>query len=119
MYSTAISNVDLVVRQSIDMLWLASDRVRMWSKNDIRKICYFLLLCFVIWGLSYANRSVSLIVLAFSANIANFTMALSAVLTIIGNPKFLPEEFGGSFFRELCLLPISSSSGSSSRSSSG
>ena len=76
----------------------------MWSKNDIRKICYFLLLCFVIWGLSYVNRSVPLIVLAVSANIANFTMALSAVLTIIGNPKFLPEEFGGSFFRELVLI---------------
>jgi hypothetical protein len=104
MYSTAISNVDLVVRQSTDMLWFASDRVRNWSKNDIRKIYYGLLLCFVIWGVSYVNISVPLIVLAISANIANFTMALSAVLTIIVNRKFLPKEFRGSFFRELVLI---------------
>ena len=45
MYSTAISNVDLVVRQSTDMLWFASDRVRKLSNNDIRKIYYVLLLC--------------------------------------------------------------------------
>jgi hypothetical protein len=104
MYSTAISNVDLVVRQSTDMLWFASDRVRNWSKNDIRRIYYFLLLCFVIWGVSYVNISVPLIVLAISANIANFTMALSAVLTIIVNRKFLPKEFRGSAFREIVLI---------------
>ena len=50
------------------------------------------------------NMSVPLIVLAISANIANFTMALSAILTIILNRKFLPKEFRGSFFRELVLI---------------
>jgi hypothetical protein len=34
----------------------------------------------------------------------NFTMALSAVLTIIVNRKFVPKEFRGSFFRELVLI---------------
>ena len=104
MYSTAISNVDLVVRQSTDMLWFASDRVRNWSKNDIRKIYYILLLGFGIWGVSYMNLSVPLVILAVSANIANFTMALSAVLTIIVNRKFVPKEFRGSLFRELVLI---------------
>ena len=49
------------------------------------------------------NMSVPLIILAISANIANFTMALSAVLTIIVNRKFLPKEFRGSFLREVML----------------
>jgi len=104
MYSTAISNVDLVVRQSTDMLWFASDRLRNLVKMDIRKVYYVLLLVFAIWGVSYMNMSVPLVVLAISANIANFTMALSAVLTIILNRKFLPKEFRGSFFRELVLI---------------
>jgi hypothetical protein len=104
MYSTAISNVDLVVRQSTDMLWFASDRLRKLAKMDIRKIYYILLLAFFIWGVSYVNISVPLIILAISANIANFTMALSAILTIILNRKFLPKEFRGSFFRELVLI---------------
>ena len=104
MYSTAISNVDLVVRQSTDMLWFASPRIRNWAKMDIRKIYYVSLAVFVIWGVSYMNMSVPLIVLAISANIANFTMALSAVLTIRVNRKFLPKEFRGSLFRELVLV---------------
>ncbi len=104
MYSTAISNVDLVVRQSTDMLWFASDRIRKLSNNDIRKIYYVLLAVFVIWGVSYMNMSVPLIILAISANIANFTMALSAVLTIRLNRKVLPKEFRGSLWRELVLV---------------
>jgi hypothetical protein len=104
MYSTAISNVDLVVRQSTDMLWFASERMRNFAKNDIRKIYYVLLLAFVIWGILYMNISVPLIILAVSANIANFTMALSAVLTIRLNRKVIPKEFRGSWFRELVLV---------------
>jgi hypothetical protein len=104
LYSTAISNVDLVVRQSTDMLWFASDRVRKLSNNDIRKIYYVLLLVFAIWGVSYMNMFVPLIILAISANIANFTMALSAVLTIRLNRKTLPKEFQPSLWRELILV---------------
>jgi hypothetical protein len=104
MYSTAISNVDLVVRQSTDMLWFASDRIRKLSNNDIRKIYYALLLVFAIWGVSYMNMTLPLIILAISANIANFTMALSAVLTIRLNRKTLPKEFRPSIWRELTLV---------------
>ncbi len=104
MYSTAISNVDLVARQSTDMLWFASDRIRKWTKMDIRKVYYLLLIVFVIWGSLYVNIMVPLIVLAISANIANFTMALSAVLTIRLNRKFLPKEFRPSIGRELLLV---------------
>ena len=60
---------------------------------DIRKVYYPLLLIFVAWGVTYMNTSAPLIILAISANIANFTMALSAVATIRLNRKFLPKEF--------------------------
>jgi hypothetical protein len=104
MYSTAISNVDLVVRQSTDMLWFSSDRLRNWSKLDIRKIYYFLLIVFIIWGLLYVNISLPLIILAISANIANFTMAISAILTIRLNRKFLPKEYRPALWREIVLV---------------
>ena len=91
LYSTAMSNVDLVVRQSTDMLWFASDRMRKWSKEDIRKIYYFLLIVFVIWGALFMNITLPLIIFAVSANIANFTMALSAVATIRLNQE-VPSE---------------------------
>jgi hypothetical protein len=104
MYSTAISNVDLVVRQSTDMLWFASPGLRKWAKEDIRKIYYGLLIVFVIWGLMYVNITLPLIIFAVSANIANFTMALSALLTIRLNRKVLPKEFRPAVWREVVLV---------------
>ena len=104
LYSTAISNVDLVVRQSTDMVWFASDRARKLAKLDIRRIYYLFLAVFMIWGCLFINIAVPLVVLAISANIANFTMALSAVLTIRLNRKFLPKEFRPSLWRELLLV---------------
>jgi hypothetical protein len=104
MYSTAISNVDLVVRQSTDMLWFASEKIRKRAKQDIRWIYYLLLIVFVIWGSLFMNITLPLIIFAVSANIANFTMALSAILTIRLNRKFLPKEFRGSLFREVVLI---------------
>jgi hypothetical protein len=104
MYSTAISNVDLVVRQSTDMLWFSSGRLRKLAKMDIRKIYYPLLLILTIWALTYMNISLPLVILAISANIANFTMALSAVATIRLNRKFLPKEFRPALWREAILI---------------
>jgi hypothetical protein len=104
LYSTAISNVDLVVRQSTDMVWFASPRARKLAKADIRRIYYLFLAVFMVWGCLFINIAVPIVVLAISANIANFTMALSAVLTIRLNRKFLPKEFRPSLWRELLLV---------------
>jgi hypothetical protein len=104
LYSTAISNVDLVVRQATDMLWFASEGVRKFAKMDIRRIYYLLLIVFVIWGSLFVNIALPLIIFAVSANIANFTMALSAILTIRLNRKFLPKEYRPALWRELLLI---------------
>jgi hypothetical protein len=106
LFSTAISNVDLVARQATDMLWFASERARKWAKLDIRRIYYVLLLAIVIWGSLYMNITVPVLVLAFSANIANFTMALSSLLTIIVNRKFLPKEAQPAMWREVIMVCI-------------
>jgi hypothetical protein len=104
LYSTAISNVDLVVRQGTDMLWFSSPGARKFARQDIRKIYYLLLAAFMVWGCLFINIAVPLVILAVSANIANFTMALSAILTIRLNRKILPKEFRPSLWRELLLV---------------
>jgi hypothetical protein len=104
LYSTAISNVDLVVRQCTDMLWFASPGVRKFAKADIRKIYYILLAVFMAWGCSFINITLPIIIFAISANIANFTMALSSVLTIRLNRKVLPKEFRPPVWREIVLV---------------
>jgi len=104
LYSTAMSNVDLVVRQATDMLWWGVEGVRRWSKADIRRVYYTLLIVFFAWGVTFVNITLPLVIFAISANIANFTMALSAILTIRVNRKFLPKEYRGSTFREVVLV---------------
>ena len=104
LFSSAMSNLDLVPRQCTDMLWYASERVRKWSKNDIRKVYYFLLVAVLVWGSIYVNITLPIILLAISANVANFTMALSAVLTVIVNRKFLAKEYRPALWREVILL---------------
>ncbi len=104
LFSTAISNVDLVCRQVTDMLWFASEKVRGWARNDIRKVYYAALLAIVIWGCTSMNLTLPLLLLAISANVANFTMALSAILTVIVNRKFLPKEFRPAVWREVIMI---------------
>ena len=94
LFSTAISNVDLVPRQCTDMLWFASERVRRWAKNDIRKVYYALLIGVIVWGIAVVNITLPIIIFAISANVANFTMALSSILTIRVKRKFLPRNSG-------------------------
>jgi hypothetical protein len=104
LFSSAMSNLDLVPRQCTDMLWYASPKVREWSKNDIRKVYYALLAAVLVWGTIYVNITLPLIILAISANVANFTMALSAILTVIVNRKFLPREYRPAVWREVILI---------------
>jgi hypothetical protein len=79
-------------------------QVRKWAKNDIRKVYYALLVLVLVWGTIYVNITLPLIILAISANVANFTMALSAVLTVIVNRKFLPKEFQPAIWRDVVLI---------------
>ena len=104
LYSTAISNVDLVVRQSTDMLWFSVEGIRRWAKADIRRVYYTLLIVFFAWGVTFVNITLPLVIFAISANVANFTMALSAILTIRVQKKFLPKEYRGSTFRVVVLV---------------
>ncbi len=103
LFSTAISNVDLVPRQATDMLWYSSPAVRKWAKGDIRKVYYGLLLGVMIWGGIYMNITLPLVIFAISANVAHFTMALSSAVTVTINRKFLPPEYRPPVWREVVM----------------
>ena len=104
LFSSAMSNLDLVPRQCTDMLWYSSPGIRKLANNDIRKVYYGLLVAVLIWGTIYVNITLPIIILAISANVANFTMALSAILTVIVNRKFLAKEFRPKVWREVIMI---------------
>ncbi len=104
LFSTALSNTDLVCRQATDMLWFASPKVRAVAKEDIRYVYYAIMALVVIFGIVTMNWLLPAVALALSANIASFTMALSAILTIRLNRKFLPAEYRPPVWREIVLI---------------
>jgi len=104
LFSTALSNTDLVCRQATDMLWFASPRTRKVAKEDIRYVYYGLMAAIVIFGITTINVAAPAVLLALSANIASFTMALSAILTVRVNRKFLPKELRPPVWREVILI---------------
>jgi hypothetical protein len=104
LFSSAMSNIDLVPRQCTDMLWYGSPRVRKWAKNDIRKVYYGMLIAVIVWGTIYVNITLPIIILAISANVANFTMALSAIMTVRVNRKFLAKEFRPQVWRDVIMI---------------
>jgi len=104
LFSSAMSNIDLVPRQCTDMLWYSSPRVRKWAKNDIRKVYYGMLIAVIVWGTIYVNITLPIIILAISANVANFTMAISAILTVRVNRKFLAKEYRPQVWREIIMI---------------
>jgi hypothetical protein len=59
---------------------------------------------FIVWGSLFINITLPLIIFAVSANIANFTMAISALLTIRLNRKVLPKEYRPALWREIILV---------------
>jgi len=74
------------------------------AKDDIRKVYYGLLVAVLIWGTIYVNITLPIIILAISANVANFTMALSAIMTVILNRKFLAKEYRPQVWREIIMI---------------
>jgi hypothetical protein len=57
-----------------------------------------------VWGTIYVNITLPIIILAISANVANFTMALSSLLTVLVNRQFLPKEYRPSIWREVIMF---------------
>jgi len=67
-----------------------SRKGRKLAKQDIRRVDYTALAIFVVWGIVFLTPSivaVQLLIVAVSANIANFTMAFSAA-------DYPPQEEG-------------------------
>jgi hypothetical protein len=103
LYSTALSNVDLVVRSITDMSW-TSPVTRRLAKEDIRKIYYLILIIFTVWGISYMQISLPMTLVALAGNVANLTMAMVSLLTIYVNKKFLPKTFQAAGWRNGMLV---------------
>ncbi len=105
LYSTAISNVDLVVRQSTDMLWASVEGIRRWAKADIRKVYYTLLIVFFAWGVTFVNITLPLDHLCGQRQHRQLHHGPVGHLDHPAQPESsCRKEYRGSTFREVVLV---------------
>jgi hypothetical protein len=93
MFGTQLAITDMFTRFATDAVWMGSERARRWSGENPRKIYYFILLVFVIWGclgLSIIPKPFKL--LQIGATAAAFWFTVVAVHVLVVSHRFIPKE---------------------------
>lgn len=97
LFSTQLGSTDMITRTLVDLIWQASERVRRWSKGEVKKLYYTVLAFIIIWiifafALNYIFGVVPLAWILMVANISNVVLAITAAATIYMGRKWLPKE---------------------------
>ena len=91
LFGSQLVTIDLMARINTDLIWSMSGRVRDMAGNDIRRLYYFLLVAFVLWGCIAINLAQPKALLLISSNVAGFILVVSAIHILILNHKALPR----------------------------
>ena len=91
LFGSQLVTIDLMARINTDLIWSMSERVRRITGNDIRRLYYFLLITFVLWGCIAINLAQPKALVLISSNVAGFILVVSAVHILILNHKALPR----------------------------
>lgn len=103
LFSSQISVVDLVTRQMTEVIWAGIPRIRLWAKNDIRRIFYTILVIYIIWGAIVINIGQPLFVAQLAGNVANLAFFLTGVHQLYVNHKLLPKYARPSILKSLIV----------------
>ncbi|MEM3832400.1 MAG: Nramp family divalent metal transporter [Thermoprotei archaeon] len=109
LFSTQLGSTDMITRTLVDMTWQASDKIRKWTGNDIRKLYYIILTVIVLWAifafvLTYGFKIQPLIWILLVANMSNIVLGVTGLATIYINSKWLPKALRPSILIRILLL---------------
>ncbi|MBE3599721.1 MAG: hypothetical protein IMX02_13395 [Limnochordaceae bacterium] len=87
----------MFTRTVTDVLWFTSPRVRAWSGDQIKKVYYTVLALFVVWALAafimvYGIQAQPIFLILLAANMSNVVLALTGIVTLYLNHRYLPRE---------------------------
>lgn len=105
LWGTQLTVSDTFVRQVTDLLWYASPTVRKWTKEDIRKLYYGVLIAFTIWAFYMFNKGVPLFLVALVANFANVAFFVGGIQLLFMD-RLLPREVRGHALYKLGVLVL-------------
>ena len=92
LFGTQLAFVDGIVRLATDVLWTASARVRAWTRGDIRKVYYALLVLYAVWGCVAIQLTQPVMLLKISANVAGVVLIIAGLHVLRLNRTLLPRE---------------------------
>ena len=105
-----ISIVDDFSRRWTDIIWSSNSRVRNSMKgNEVRKIYYVILTCYVVW--SFVSATIFLqfgnapkLMVTVIANLNNVALGATAFMVLYINRKFLPEPLRPRWYNQLGIV---------------
>jgi hypothetical protein len=128
LFSTQLSNTDVLVRTVTDVLWVASPGIReahfstgnketaahpaevgaapstAGGRMTISRLYYLLLAVFTLWGLFAVNWGHAMTLFKILAAVAGFVSALSAAQILRVNTRLLPPELRPPLWRRAVLV---------------
>jgi len=109
LFSTQLGSVDMFTRTVTDILWFTSPGIRSWSKERIGKVYYTVLAMLVGWALaafilSFGLKVQPLFLILLAANMSNVVLALTGVVTLYLNHKYMPKEIRPGWFTIMLLV---------------
>ncbi len=104
LYSSQLAVMDQLTRTVTDILWTSNRGIREWSKGDVRRIYYSIMVAMVIWGCIAINLAQPLILILIGAFVAAMMMTLYSAHVWYVNRKFLPRELQAPAWRQAALL---------------
>ena len=104
LFKTQLDILEGTVRAVTDILWTGSERVRQWSRGEVRIVYYSVLAAVVAWGLIALGLAQPIILLQLGANIAGVVFVISALHLLYINMTFLPRELQPPLWRRAALV---------------
>ena len=99
--------VDALTRVNTDIVWSMSNRLREIAGGDIRKVYYFLLIIYAVWGSIAINLAPPRALTLIASNAAGFILLFSAINVLVLNKKILPKAVQGSLWlRSLVVCAV-------------
>jgi hypothetical protein len=91
LFTTQVNCSDACVRQSTELLWQTSPKLRDMCRGDIRRLYYAILVAFVLWtGLLFTlGTPLSLVIL--TANVAGVVFVIAGIQVLLVNLRLLPR----------------------------
>jgi hypothetical protein len=103
--TTMASTADGILRRWVDVFWTGSPRLRKWDAKGIRKLYFFVLCGYAVFGVT----SLSLMpepgmLLKWATNIYNYALGFSCWHALYVNTSLLPKELRPGWFNRICLV---------------